>query len=355
MDVTEFLRLAAASHLLLLCVILLKDHHERRVAVATSIFGLLVICHLALPVTLASRAPQVFTDMVFLAAVAVPPGFWLLTRWYFDDEFSPSLLLLWPFLAFEAVQYVGWILTDHGSSPPRPPFGPAWMLLAKLLAAGVVVNALVRVMLGRRSDLVAARLRLRYVVLVVSGGYVLAVLIAEGTLAGASAARPLDLLNAAAMYGLVFIFSTLWFGIRPDFLRALPPTREPAAAPALDARLLERLRHLVEVDQVYKEEGLTISELARRLGVSEPKARQLINVGLGFRNFNAYLHALRIARATEMLADGAQQHLNIAEVAYALGYNSLGPFNKAFREITGKTPTEFRRERVPTAPGPTEA
>ena len=47
--------------------------------------------------------------------------------------------------------------------------------------------------------------------------------------------------------------------------------------------------------------------------------------------------------AQKALLDPAKRHLGIAQIAFEVGYRSLGPFNKAFKEITGRTPTEFRK------------
>lgn len=63
---------------------------------------------------------------------------------------------------------------------------------------------------------------------------------------------------------------------------------------------------------------------------------------LGFRNFNAFLNHRRVQRAQAALSDPGQSHLTVGEIAYALGYRSLGPFNRAFKDSTGETPTEFR-------------
>jgi AraC-like DNA-binding protein len=48
---------------------------------------------------------------------------------------------------------------------------------------------------------------------------------------------------------------------------------------------------------VFREEGLTIADLAQRLGVQEYRVRQFINAQLGFRNFNAFLHQYRLREA----------------------------------------------------------
>jgi AraC-like DNA-binding protein len=99
----------------------------------------------------------------------------------------------------------------------------------------------------------------------------------------------------------------------------------------------------LDEERIYKKEGLTIRAVAARMAEPEYRVRQLINAHLGFRNFNAFLHHYRIRDARESLRDAAKRHLGVAEIAYELGYQSLGPFNKAFKEITGQTPMEFRK------------
>ena len=103
------------------------------------------------------------------------------------------------------------------------------------------------------------------------------------------------------------------------------------------------LDQLIEGEQIFKTEGLTIGALAERLGEPEYKVRQLINARLGFRNFGAFLNHYRVREACKILADSGQRQLGVAEIAYRYGYASLGPFNRAFKEIVGQTPTDYRK------------
>ena len=52
LTITEALRLAAASQLLLMAALLLRDHRRSRVTVASSLLVGSVVCYLALPVLL---------------------------------------------------------------------------------------------------------------------------------------------------------------------------------------------------------------------------------------------------------------------------------------------------------------
>ena len=99
----------------------------------------------------------------------------------------------------------------------------------------------------------------------------------------------------------------------------------------------------MRIDRAYRQEGLTIGKLAERLGTPEYRLRRLINAGLGQRNFNVYLNSSRIAEAKAALADRGQDAVPILTIVLDAGFNSLGPFNRAFRAETGRTPTDFRR------------
>lgn len=97
------------------------------------------------------------------------------------------------------------------------------------------------------------------------------------------------------------------------------------------------------VERAYRQEGSTIGRLAQMQGLPEYKLRRLINQGLGYRNFNSFLNHYRIADAKEAFADPAQSAVPVLTIALDAGFNSLGPFNRAFKAETGVTPSEYRR------------
>jgi AraC-like DNA-binding protein len=113
--------------------------------------------------------------------------------------------------------------------------------------------------------------------------------------------------------------------------------------PEIEPVLLRRLQQLMDVERAYRREGLTIGSLSAELGVPEYRLRQLINEGLGHRNFNAFLNRYRIEEAKAALADPEQREVPVLTIAMDAGFQSVGPFNRAFRAATDLTPTEFRR------------
>jgi AraC-like DNA-binding protein len=124
------------------------------------------------------------------------------------------------------------------------------------------------------------------------------------------------------------------------------PAQRPPAQLSPAEHVLKQKLDAAMADAVYREPGLTIGALADRLGTPEHRLRALINRRLGYRNFSAFLNAHRIADAKTLLADPGKVDLPVLTIAMDLGYGSLAPFNRAFREATAQTPTDYRRAAI---------
>jgi AraC-like DNA-binding protein len=81
---------------------------------------------------------------------------------------------------------------------------------------------------------------------------------------------------------------------------------------------------------------MTIGALASRLVVPEERLRAL-NEGLGYRNFNAFINHYRLEDARTALSDPSQHDVHVLTIAMDAGFQSLGPFNRAFKADTGMT------------------
>jgi AraC-like DNA-binding protein len=55
------------------------------------------------------------------------------------------------------------------------------------------------------------------------------------------------------------------------------------------------------------------------------------------------LHQYRIEDAGAVLSAKESQNLPVLTIALSVGYQSITPFNNAFRELKGVTPSEFRK------------
>jgi AraC-like DNA-binding protein len=82
----------------------------------------------------------------------------------------------------------------------------------------------------------------------------------------------------------------------------------------------------------------TLEDVADTLHVStRTLKRRLQEEG---RNFRALVDHVLCERATQMLQE---EGLSVSEVAYRLGYNDVSNFSRAFRRWTGQSPSDFRK------------
>lgn len=99
----------------------------------------------------------------------------------------------------------------------------------------------------------------------------------------------------------------------------------------------------------WREEGLTLADIARRLGTSERTLSRALSEGAG-RSFNDFINGLRVDAVTRALASGAQADL--LTIALDNGFSSKASFNRAFLRHTGTTPSRWRREMSQIPPNP---
>ncbi len=109
---------------------------------------------------------------------------------------------------------------------------------------------------------------------------------------------------------------------------------------------LDRLHNLMSTQEIWREEGLTIASLAVKANMPETHLRRLISDHLAYRNFPSFVNAHRIAAAKARLSDPNEARVTVSTIAYDIGFASLGPFNRAFREETGFSPSEWRRNTL---------
>ena len=69
---------------------------------------------------------------------------------------------------------------------------------------------------------------------------------------------------------------------------------KPRVTPDIPIETLQQLEQLMEGEACYREAGLTIGRLANRLALPDHRLRQIINAGLGYRNFNDFLNSYRV-------------------------------------------------------------
>ena len=195
-------------------------------------------------------------------------------------------------------------------------------------------------------DLVESRLRARIVLasviaLNMIGSSLLLRILAQDSIANYYGHVALTAVNLAILIFLLVFLS--------DESLAVPLERKQALArPLLSASLAEpdptlaKLVQLLEREHIYRRPSLSLKDLADVMQLPEYRLRKLIYEGLGYQNFNAFLHDYRIRDACRQLRDPAMKRVPILTIALSTGYQSVNTFNRGFREVMGMPPSAYR-------------
>lgn len=90
------------------------------------------------------------------------------------------------------------------------------------------------------------------------------------------------------------------------------------------------------------DEELSLTRVAKAVNISANYLSEKFKEVTGV-NFVDYVAQLRIEKALALLQD---VDLRISEVAFAVGFQSLSQFNRVFKRLTGKSPTEVRARKT---------
>ena len=215
-----------------------------------------------------------------------------------------------------------------------------------------VVTGLYWTLSGWRADLVEDRRQLRKIFIAIVGTFVFAMILGERLLIPWQSAVLFEAHVVLSLIGALLSTVVLWIMFRPDAAAYLDPFRSEVVRVAMwsgapDDSDVEALRRVLDVERIYHDSELTVAALATRVAIPEYRLRRVIHERLQYRNFNALLHRYRIEEACALLADPARRHVPILTIALTVGYNSINPFNRAFRELKGMTPSEFRARARP--------
>jgi AraC-like DNA-binding protein len=331
MAVAAALRGGAIALLLLYAAMMWRD---RRHVAAGRYAALLALCGVAYMI---EQAPEFAHECpawiipIRLFSISGPALFYLWAAAQFDDDFVPNWRWWLPW--FGMVALGGWgIATDRAI---------AWRSV-RIAALVLVVLGIWQALAGRGDDLVEGRRRFRLGVALGAGLFIV----------GCSQFG--DLVGGAAPAALAALaFASFWLGLRAVGQRhqpvpveesmqvRSPPTPDPEAK-----ALLARLEQLMEQDRIYREEAFGVVALAARLGIPEYRLRRLINQRLGHRNFTSFVNGYRLAEAAAALADPGQAPVPVLTIALDAGFQSIGPFNRAFKARFGTTPSEYRRDHL---------
>jgi len=124
----------------------------------------------------------------------------------------------------------------------------------------------------------------------------------------------------------------------------VPVPAPPVLKPKPPQDLVQKakwLRKVMETEQFYRDAELSLGSLAETLEMHPHDLSRIMNVALK-KNFSDFINEYRIREVTQKMQDPAYDRITLLGIAFDSGFNSKTTFNRAFREMTAKSPAEYK-------------
>lgn len=163
---------------------------------------------------------------------------------------------------------------------------------------------------------------------------------------------PWEMANTLLFYTFIpvmLLASVYWRDSASRKIFLLDMLRQKYEKSKLDESEIDRITALLEAymnnERPWLHSELSITDLAGEIGVSRHLLTQTINERLGM-NFNSYVNGYRIRYIVGEMEKGGgnNRRRTLLELAMNAGFNSKATFNRVFRDITGMTPSQYRKK-----------
>ncbi|HSC68553.1 MAG TPA: AraC family transcriptional regulator [Cellvibrio sp.] len=338
-----FIRYACIGQLFLLAILFLQYSNDKKLpAIERAAPIILPICFAAFLLLTAPFDPRpqgLVRNLLLVLTDATPFFIWWYGLHLFDDNFKT---LRWPrwsqiALSFIALWHCYYFLVLGG-------FGP-YHDLNHLVALVLMVHLITSVLRSWSDDLIEHRRQARAWLIALLALYFVVLALVELSNSGLN--RNQLFMLATSVLCLVISTTTILITVKVQTTPSALQSSQPASSPitperqqldSAESALHSHLQQFIDT-QGYLQSNLTITQLAQQLDCPEHHLRKLINQRLGYNNFAAFLNHYRIGEARKRLTES---HLPVLSIALDLGYGSIAPFNRAFKDLTGETPTAYR-------------
>jgi AraC-like DNA-binding protein len=105
------------------------------------------------------------------------------------------------------------------------------------------------------------------------------------------------------------------------------------------SEIMERLEEMMKTEKYYKNNELTLNDLAKKMQIHPNNLSQAINSMTG-KSFYHYINSWRINEFLAIASLPENKNYTLNALAFECGFNSKTTFNKYFKLQTGKTPSE---------------
>ncbi len=283
------------------------------------------------------QTEKIIFSISFFLSITLPFAFWLAAKALFDDDFQWSAKYWILGIAVPVIMNVLYYLNEIITVG----FYAHFRALPYLISVFFILLVIYESVRNRDDDLVLSRLKKRNVFVIFSSFSALFSMyffFVEDPM-------KLPVLFDLLQNGVICVFVALFFYSQLEYKNLWEePVKVIMANDAntiIRKRIIKKIEHLFTEEKMYSTEGITIIALSENINEKEYQVRRAINYELGYTNFNAFLNHYRITEACQLINRNQEKNLTFQEIAFQLGYQSVATFNRAFKKVTGKTPSEF--------------
>ncbi|PIR39118.1 MAG: hypothetical protein COV35_04450 [Alphaproteobacteria bacterium CG11_big_fil_rev_8_21_14_0_20_39_49] len=149
---------------------------------------------------------------------------------------------------------------------------------------------------------------------------------------------------AKIIFKIAFIYMVMTsiFRVFTDlFDVGLPPlSLKKNSLTKYEQSLSEKIYILLEDRKVYREVGFNRAKLSETLNISEHMLSRIINIKFK-KSFSDLANDYRVKEAKDLLSNSESP---VTDISYDVGFNSIASFNRVFKSLTGKSPTQYRED-----------
>jgi AraC-like DNA-binding protein len=284
------------------------------------------------------------------------PSLYLYIRTISDAEKIPAKAALKSYLPAMADLGIRLALMSHGEKKINDLYHQSSLLLIVVIFWAYLLSA---VRLFRRSSLqtpteeqiqLAAWTKI-FLVVLIGIASLWAVTIFGTVLFGF---RTLAYFEPIEVLLVIFVY---WIGLRSYHCARVIYIHAQNAAKAYTDKLtpeeaticINKLKKAMEIDRLYLDPELSVNKLAGTLGLNAKVVSAALN-GYLDKGFNTFVNEYRVKDVKQQLLGPAYDHLTNLGIALNCGFKSEATFHRVFKELTGLSPSAFRKNNhEPTA------
>jgi len=138
---------------------------------------------------------------------------------------------------------------------------------------------------------------------------------------------------------LIFAIGFLVF-FQPDLFEVPAYPLQPSGDQDDQIEQLQRIQKAFNSEKLYLEPRLTLKKAADHIGLPPRQISEAINRHEQM-DFRRYVNHLRVQEFIDRVESGDRSQKTLLGIALESGFNAKSTFNQAFKDITGKSPSQY--------------